>query len=116
MSFKFIARPKTSSVALIAGVVIASAAASTLSVAADDSAVVAAAQKNIDKFIAGTETKPPASGPKAVAGKSIYVISCGQVIPGCSMQTNGAPSSFDQTPSSSNPSQETSIAGPRSAP
>ncbi len=55
---------------------------------ADD--VVAAAQTNVDKFIAGTETKPPASGPKAVAGKSIYVISCGQVVPGCSLQTNAA--------------------------
>lgn len=90
MSFKFITGRKTSSAALIAGVVIVSAAASTFSVAADDGAVVAAAQKNIDKFIAGTETKPPASGPKAVTGKSVYVISCGQVIPGCSMQTNGA--------------------------
>jgi len=58
--------------------------------AADSSSVVAAARATVDKFIAGTETKPPASGPKAVAGKSIYVISCGQAVPGCSLQTNAA--------------------------
>jgi ribose transport system substrate-binding protein len=60
---------------------------STSSAASD---VVAAAKANVDKYIAGTETNPPASGPKAVAGKSIFVISCGQVVPGCSLQTNAA--------------------------
>jgi ribose transport system substrate-binding protein len=53
-------------------------------------AVVAAAQANINKFIAGTETPPPASGPKAVADKSVFVVSCGQAVPGCSLQTNAA--------------------------
>jgi ribose transport system substrate-binding protein len=82
--------PRRPLTALIAGIVIASAVASAPSLAADTASVVAAAQKSVEKFTAGTETKPPASGPKAVAGKSIFVISCGQVIPGCSMQTNGA--------------------------
>jgi ribose transport system substrate-binding protein len=57
---------------------------------ADYSSALAAAQANAYKFIAGTETKPPVSGPKAVVGKSIYVISCGQAVPGCSLQTNAA--------------------------
>ncbi len=52
--------------------------------------VVAAAKANMDKYIAGSEAKPPASGPKAVAGKSIFVVSCGQAVPGCSLQTNAA--------------------------
>jgi len=57
---------------------------------AGSGSVVAAAQATVNKFIAGTETKPPASGPKAVAGKSIYIVSCGQAVPGCSLQTNSA--------------------------
>jgi ribose transport system substrate-binding protein len=68
----------------------AATAWSDSSKAADDSSVVAAAQANAYEFIAGTETKPPVSGPKAVASKSIYVISCGQAVPGCSLQTNAA--------------------------
>jgi ribose transport system substrate-binding protein len=76
----------------IAAAVVATMAANAWSGAtkADDSSALAAAQANAYKFVAGTETKPPVSGPKAVAGKSIYVISCGQAVPGCSLQTNAA--------------------------
>ncbi len=74
--------------ATMAGAVIGATAA--VCAAADESDVVAAAQKNVDRFIVGTDTKPPESGPKAVAGKTAYVISCGQAVPGCSMQSNGA--------------------------
>jgi ribose transport system substrate-binding protein len=70
--------------------IIAATAWSGSSKAADHSSAVAAAEANAYKFIAGTETKPPISGPKAVAGKSIHVISCGQAVPGCSLQTNAA--------------------------
>jgi ribose transport system substrate-binding protein len=69
---------------------IAATAWSGSSKAAGDSSAVAAAQANMYKFIAGTETKPPVSGPQAVAGKSIYIISCAQAAPACSLQTNAA--------------------------
>ncbi len=82
--------PRSLLTALAAVAVLVIAFRGSSSIAADDGSVVAAAQKTVDKFIAGTETKPPASGPKAVAGKSIFVISCGQAVPGCSIQTSGA--------------------------
>jgi ribose transport system substrate-binding protein len=69
---------------------VAATAWSGSSKAADDSSAVDAAEAKAYKFIAGTETKPPVSGPKAVAGKSIYVISCGQAVPRCSLQANAA--------------------------
>ena len=88
--------PSTSAAALrrtlTATIVVAAAATawSSFSSGAETTTVVASARENVNKFIAGTETKPPATGPKAVPGKSIFVISCGQAVPGCSVQTNGA--------------------------
>jgi ribose transport system substrate-binding protein len=79
-------RPLTAVIIVVA----AATAWSSSSRGADSSSVVAAAKANVDKLFVGTETKPPTSGPKAAAGKSIYVISCGQAVPGCSLQTNAA--------------------------
>jgi ribose transport system substrate-binding protein len=79
-------RPLTGAIIVVA----VATAWSSSSRAADSNSVVAAAKANVDKLFMGTETKPPTSGPKAAAGKSIYVISCGQAVPGCSLQTNGA--------------------------
>src|ERR1700744_3760634 len=50
--------PRRPLTALVAGIVIASALASAPSLAADNASVVAAAQKSVEKFTAGTETKP----------------------------------------------------------
>jgi ribose transport system substrate-binding protein len=38
----------------------------------------------------GTFSSPPTSGPKTAAGKSVWVISCGQVATSCSSFANGA--------------------------
>jgi ribose transport system substrate-binding protein len=54
------------------------------------SSILAAAQSALTKLYAGTGTIPPTSGPAAVPGKTVWVISCGQAVPGCSVQTNGA--------------------------
>jgi ribose transport system substrate-binding protein len=68
--------------------------ATTSSSAAPSSAaggdLVAKAKQVVDQYIKGTEGAPPSSGPKAAAGKSVWVISCGQAVPGCSIQTNAA--------------------------
>lgn len=57
---------------------------------ASSDAVVAAAQQAMDQYYKGTETAPPTTGPKAGAGKNVWIISCGQAVPGCSLQSNAA--------------------------
>lgn len=47
----------------------------------------ATAQKLVDAAYTGTYRQPPASGPKAQKGKSVWVISCSQALPGCARPT-----------------------------
>lgn len=46
-------------------------------------AVKAAAVKRLQYWVKGSQTAPPASGPKAQQGKSIWVLSCGQAAAAC---------------------------------
>lgn len=48
------------------------------------------AETSLAAFYKGKATAPPTTGPKAVKGKNVWVISCGQAVPGCSTQTNAA--------------------------
>lgn len=58
---------------------------------AADSAVLAEAQKATESlFGAGSEAPPPKDGPGAVKGKTVWVVSCGQAVTGCSLLTNAA--------------------------
>jgi ribose transport system substrate-binding protein len=56
---------------------------------ADDmAAVVAAAEARVAELKKGTATAVPTEGPKAVEGKSVWIISCSQSIDLCSDQVN----------------------------
>lgn len=52
--------------------------------------IVAEAQRNVEVLYKGTEGMPPSGGPKAVPGKSVWVVSCGQAVVGCSASANAA--------------------------
>ncbi|MBO9520647.1 MAG: substrate-binding domain-containing protein [Nocardioidaceae bacterium] len=54
-------------------------------------AIVAEAQQATDAlFDTGSETPPPADGPAGVKGKTVWVVSCGQAVTGCSLLTDAA--------------------------
>ncbi|MGN6606513.1 MAG: sugar ABC transporter substrate-binding protein [Jatrophihabitans sp.] len=44
----------------------------------------------------GTSTTPPTSGPKAVTGKKVWILSCGQIATGCSIVTAAAAAAAQQ--------------------
>jgi ribose transport system substrate-binding protein len=54
------------------------------------SAVPAAVQQLLQAGYTGTFQPPPSTGPKAATGKSVWVISCGQVAASCANIANGA--------------------------
>jgi ribose transport system substrate-binding protein len=58
-------------------------ATGSASAASSTSGVPAAVTALLDQGYKGTFKPPPASGPKAAAGKSVWVISCGQVAASC---------------------------------
>ncbi len=88
-SIQYLRHPRTRAAAAVLAMGVTSAALwSNVAIGAE--ADVAAAKATVARYIAGTETAPPTSGPKAVPGKSLYVVSCGQAVPGCSLQTNAA--------------------------
>lgn len=62
------------------------ATGSTASAPAADSAL-SAAQKALELGYAGDFEPPPTSGPKAVTGKNVWVISCGQAFEACVTQS-----------------------------
>lgn len=57
---------------------------------AADQTVVSQAEAAVKQVATGTEGAPPTSGPNAAVGKNVWVISCGQAVPGCSLQSNAA--------------------------
>jgi ribose transport system substrate-binding protein len=61
----------------------ASSSASSSTSAASSDSVAATATKALQYWIKGSETTPPTTGPKAVKGKSIWVLSCGQAAAAC---------------------------------
>ncbi len=62
-------------------------AASAVPASADD--IVAKAQAIVDAGYQGDFEPPPSSGPKAVRGKTVWYLSCGQAYVACVQQTNG---------------------------
>lgn len=50
---------------------------------------LAAARAAVAQGYSGTNQSPPTTGPRAVKGKKIWIISCGQALPGCSLVTAG---------------------------
>ena len=58
--------------------------------ASTDPELVQEAQQTVDQYIQGTEGEPPTDGPAAVPDQTVWVISCGQAVPGCSIQTDAA--------------------------
>jgi ribose transport system substrate-binding protein len=62
----------------------------TPSTSASAGPVPASVQQLLDAGYAGTFKPPPTSGPKAATGKSVWVISCGQVAATCANIANAA--------------------------
>lgn len=58
--------------------------------AAEDTDVVASAQESLEAAYEGTMRRPPAEGPSAQPGQSIWVISCAQSAEGCAVPANAA--------------------------
>jgi ribose transport system substrate-binding protein len=78
-------------VALFAAVAASGASGAGTGVAASKpSPVVVAAKASLAKLYAGTNKAPSGDPVAAQKGKKIFVISCGQVVPGCSVPTAGA--------------------------
>ena len=57
-------------------------------IAQDMAAVLAAAEARVAELKAGTATPVPTDGPKAVADKSVWIVSCSQSIDLCSDEVN----------------------------
>ena len=53
----------------------------------DSSAAVAEAKASVAKALAGLNTPPPTTGPAAVKGKNVWIVSCTQAAPGCAAPT-----------------------------
>lgn len=70
-------------------------AAVPASVRAEDDPVVAKAKARVAELIEGTSGTTPADGPKAVEGKSVWVISCSQSIDLCSDEVNEIGNAID---------------------
>lgn len=51
---------------------------------------VSALQAQLQKYYNGSDGTLPASGPKAVPGKSVWIITCGQAFAGCATPGNAA--------------------------
>jgi ribose transport system substrate-binding protein len=65
------------------------AAATSGSGASSASGAVAKAQATVAALYKGTDRPLPKSGPKAQAGKSVWVISCYEAAPGCAVPAQG---------------------------
>src|SRR5438105_5358856 len=76
--------------AAVAASAISSAGTSARAATAKPSPVVAAAKAKLAKLYAGTSKAPSGDPVPAQKGKKVFVISCGQVVPGCSVPTAGA--------------------------
>src|SRR5947209_3284468 len=63
---------------------------SSVAAARRPSPVVAAAKAAVAKLYLGTNKAPSGDPVAAQKGKKVFVISCGQVVPGCSVPTAGA--------------------------
>ena len=63
------------------------ATASTTSTPGDP---MAAATRLVDEAFDGTHGSPPTTGPKAVRGKKVWIISCSQAIESCQVPANAA--------------------------
>jgi ribose transport system substrate-binding protein len=76
--------------AIAAGLACVSALAllASPSVAEDMAAVLATAEARVAELKAGTATAVPTEGPKAVADKSVWIVSCSQSIDLCSDEVN----------------------------
>lgn len=70
------------------GCLAAMSVAATPVFAQDMNAVIAKAEARVAELKAGTATAVPAEGPKAVADKSVWIISCSQSIDLCSDEVN----------------------------
>jgi ribose transport system substrate-binding protein len=68
----------------------ASSAAASAASASSSSGVPAAVTALLDAGYKGTFQPPPASGPKAAAGKKVWVISCGQIAATCASIADAA--------------------------
>lgn len=75
-------------VAAALGCVSAFSLLSTPILAQDMAAVLAAAEARVVELKAGTATAVPTEGPKAVADKSVWIVSCSQSIDLCSDEVN----------------------------
>jgi ribose transport system substrate-binding protein len=56
--------------------------------AADPNKVYAPGVPTLNQLYKGTESSPPATGPKIAKGKSVIFVSCGQASPGCAGPPN----------------------------
>jgi ribose transport system substrate-binding protein len=57
---------------------------------------VAAAEERLVPWIEGTMRPPPEDGPPAAEGRSIYVVSCGQLLESCTILVDGVMEAADE--------------------